>query len=99
MRHKWRHWGVFEGKLKNLYSAKWSAHRYLEVFKGIVVLIGGVDTVENPVHPHPYNDFAVDNEVHDLRFTCGQRVHDQMSYIVVIPPVNRVIRNSIPLIP
>lgn len=99
MRHKWSQWGVFAGKLENLYFAKSSAHRYLEVFKGIVVLVGGVDTVENPVHPHPYNDFAVDDEVYGSRFACGQLVYDQMSYIGVIPRINRVIRNPNPLIP
>ena len=85
--------------MKNLYFVKSSAHRYLKVFKGIVVLVGGVDTVENLVHPHPYNVFAVDDSVHGSRFACGQLVHDPMSYIVVIPPINRVIRNPNPLIP
>ena len=61
------------------------------------MLVGGVDTVENLVHPHPYNVFAVDDSVHGSRFACGQLVHDPMSYIVVIPPINRVIRNLIHL--
>lgn len=76
-----------------------SAHRYLEVFKGIGVIVGGVDTVEKPVHRHPYNEFPVEIKVHGARFACGQAVQDQTPYIVVIPPINRVIRNSIPLIP
>lgn len=55
--------------------------------------------MEKPVHPHPYNEFAVEIKVQGARFACGQAVQDQTRYIVVIPPINRVIRNSIPLIP
>ena len=44
---------------------------YLEVFKGIGVIVGGVDTVEKPVHWHPYTEVPVDKNVHGSRFACG----------------------------
>lgn len=75
------------------------AHRYLEVFKGIVVLVGAVDTVEKPVHRHPYNDPLVEDEVQTPRFGCGQLVQSESTYIVVIPPINRVIRSLNRVIP
>ena len=99
MRHKWRHQVIIRTEIENLYFKFGSAHRYLEVFKGIVVLVGGVDTVENPLHPHPYNDLLVEHKVHGARFACAQAVHDQKTYIVVIPRIKRVIRNPIRVIP
>lgn len=63
------------------------------------MLVGGVDTVENPVHRRPYNDFLVEDEVHGSRFACGQAVQSQDTYIVVIPPIQRLIRNSNRVIP
>jgi len=63
------------------------AHCYLEVFKGIGVLVGGVDTVDNPVHPHPLSEVLVEDEVYSSRFDCGYLVQSGKSYIVVIPPI------------
>lgn len=72
---------------------------YLEVFKGIGVIVGGVDTVEKPVHPHPYNGFLVENKVQCSRSACGDPVQDQNTYIVVIPPFPEVIRIKNRVIP
>ena len=80
-------------------SAYLAPHCYLEVFKGIGVIVGGVDTVEKPVDRHPCSDDAVEEEVQSSRLSCGQLVQDQKSYIVVIPPVSRVIRNQNRVIP
>ena len=68
-------------------SSDFLAHCYLEVFKGIGVLVGGVDTVDNPVHRRPLSEVRVEDQVYSSRFDCGYLVQCGKSYIVVIPPI------------